>query len=78
MATDPDTTYENDTYTDDEYDNEGYDEEEDDDSWWSGGLISLLLIGGVILFLFPEPATSGIGMLLVGAGLILWGTNEFF
>lgn len=50
---------------DDEYESE-------DDSWWDEGLITLLLVGGVILFLFPEPATSAIGVLLIGVGLIAW------
>ena len=45
-------------------------------SLWDEGLITLLIVGGVILFLFPEPATSALGVVLlfVGAiaGLIDW------
>lgn len=36
------------------------------------GLIGLLLVVGVVLFLIPEPATSGLGILLVVAGVVLW------
>jgi len=65
----------------DEYEGEVYDEEgtagvadadESDDSWWDEGLISLLLVGGLVLFLFPEPATSAIGVLMMGAGVVAW------
>jgi len=36
--------------------------------WWDEGLISLLIVAGVVLFLLPEPATS-----MVGIGLVLLG-----
>ena len=39
---------------------------------WDEGLITLLIVGGAILFLFPEPATSGLGILLMGLGVLLW------
>lgn len=47
-------------------------EELGEGSWWDEGLISLLLVVGIVLFLIPEPATSGLGILLVGAGVMLW------
>ncbi|WP_433632248.1 hypothetical protein [Halomicrococcus sp. NG-SE-24] len=36
------------------------------------GVVSVLLVVGVVLFLFPEPATSAIGMGLVALGLAMW------
>jgi hypothetical protein len=41
----------------------------DDGSWLDEGLIGTFLLVGVILFFFPEPATTltGIVMILVGA-----------
>lgn len=47
-------------------------EDDDDESWLDEGTIALLLVVGVALFLFPEPATSGIGVLLIAAGLGGW------
>lgn len=47
-------------------------EESDDGSWLDEGLISLLLVAGVVLFLFPEPATSAIGIGLVTLGALAW------
>ena len=46
--------------------------EEEDDSWLDEALISLLLIGGIILFFFPEPITSTIGIILVLVGALAW------
>lgn len=39
---------------------------------WDEGLITLLIVGGAILFLFPEPATSGLGVVLMAAGALAW------
>lgn len=36
------------------------------------GLGTLLVAAGVVLFLFPEPATSTAGLLLIGAGALIW------
>lgn len=36
------------------------------------GLGGLLVLVGVVLFVIPEPATSGIGILLVLAGVLAW------
>lgn len=67
--------YVEDVYEDDEYDTE-YDDDtyddEDDGSWWDVGLIGLLLIAGVALFLFPEPFTSTIGIVLIALGIVAW------
>lgn len=43
-----------------------------DDGWLGGGLVTLLLVAGIVLFLFPEPATSALGIFLVIAGAVLW------
>ena len=47
---------------------------EDKSFWrfWDEGIITFLIVGGAILFVFPEPATSGVGILMIGAGLLLW------
>lgn len=42
------------------------------DGRWEGGLVSLLLIAGVLLVVFPEPATSLLGIVLVVAGILAW------
>ena len=47
-------------------------DEDDNGSLWDEGLITLLILGGVILFLFPEPFTSGLGIVLIGVGVIAW------
>lgn len=61
------------------YDDEPYEDRESvqatgngNESWWDEGLISLLLLAGVVLFVIPEPATSGLGILLIGVGVVLW------
>lgn len=36
------------------------------------GLIALLLVVGLALLVFPEPATSTVGAVLVAAGTVLW------
>lgn len=36
------------------------------------GGASLLIVIGIVLFVFPEPATSGVGLLLLLVGLVLW------
>jgi hypothetical protein len=40
------------------------------------GLVGLLLLVGIVLFLFPEPATSGIGIALIVAALVLWVVQQ--
>lgn len=51
---------------------DGFYDEDDDGSLWDEGLITLLIVAGVVLFLFPEPATSGLGVLLLSIGVIAW------
>lgn len=41
------------------------------------GLVGLLLIAGIILFIFPEPATSGLGITLIVIAIIVWVVQEF-
>ncbi|MFC7044430.1 hypothetical protein ACFQH6_02525 [Halobacteriaceae archaeon GCM10025711] len=36
------------------------------------GLGGLLVIAGIVLFVIPEPVTSGLGVLLVLAGVLAW------
>lgn len=56
----------------------GEEDTEDESESWFGrarakyGLGTLLAAAGVALFLFPEPATSAVGLLLIGAGVLLW------
>lgn len=45
---------------------------ESDDSWLGEGLIGFLLVVGVVLFLFPEPATSALGIILIIIGVVGW------
>lgn len=45
---------------------------EDDESLWDEGLFSLLIVAGAILFVFPEPATSLIGVILLLIGGLGW------
>lgn len=45
---------------------------EEDGSWWDEGLISTLLVVGVVLFIIPEPATSGLGIFLITVGVMAW------
>ncbi|WP_135825341.1 hypothetical protein [Halorussus ruber] len=46
--------------------------DDSEDSWWDVGLIGTLLVVGVALFLFPEPATSALGIGLITLGVIAW------
>jgi len=59
---------------DDRTDDTAYDDrtDDDDDSLLGEGLAGLLLLAGIALFLFPEPATSGIGILLIATGVAVW------
>lgn len=41
------------------------------------GLVGLLLLAGIILFIFPEPATSGIGVMLIIVAVIIWVIQRF-
>lgn len=44
-----------------------------DESWLDDGLVGLLLVVGVVLFVFPEPSTSALGILLIVTGILMWG-----
>lgn len=44
----------------------------DDDGWFDAGVITLTLLVGLALFLFPEPLTSGVGVVLMGVGVVAW------
>lgn len=54
----------------------GYDEHHDREDpgnpLWDESLIALLLVGGVALLLFPEPATSALGVVLIALGVLAW------
>ncbi|MFC7138650.1 hypothetical protein ACFQMA_02220 [Halosimplex aquaticum] len=93
-STDPDRTVDDDhDRYDDEYDDYGeratgarvdedarYENRGDDDSDGIMGLSfgALLLIGGILLFLFPEPATSTVGIILaiVGGVMLIAGAMD--
>lgn len=47
-----------------------------EESHWDESLFSLLLIAGVILFIFPEPVTSFLGVFLLLTGAIGWLVSE--
>lgn len=51
--------------------------EDDSGSWFDRarakyGLGALLVAAGVVLFLFPEPLTSTVGLALIGVGALIW------
>lgn len=71
-----DDRYDDNSYDDGEYDGETYYEE--DDGGWPGGVsVGLLLIVGIILFFFPEPITTTIGIVLIGLAVVMWVTEIF-
>ncbi len=41
------------------------------------GLAALLIVIGVILFFFPEPTTSIIGIILIVIGALVWLADYF-
>ena len=45
---------------------------EGEGSWWSEAWISVVILVGVALFLFPEPATSMLGIALILLGVGAW------
>lgn len=45
---------------------------DESDSFLHEELIPVLLIVGVLLFLFPEPISSALGIVLVALGVALW------
>ena len=47
-------------------------EKPEDEVFLDEELIPILLIAGVLLFLFPEPATSALGIVFVVIGVVLW------
>ncbi|MFC7139016.1 hypothetical protein ACFQMA_04080 [Halosimplex aquaticum] len=53
-------------------DRESYRGGDDDGGWWDEGLITALIVAGAVLFVIPEPATSGIGILLLAIGVLAW------
>ena len=40
--------------------------------FWDEGLVTFLIVGGAILFVFPEPITSSVGILMMGFGVLMW------
>lgn len=40
------------------------------------GLVGLLLLLGVVLFVFPEPATSGFGVTIILVAIVIWAASE--
>lgn len=79
------TDYPEDSQAEDEYQDEMYRGDEqaadapvDDESWWEEGLATTLLVAGVVLFVFPEPITSTVGVALVVAGVGIWAYETVF
>lgn len=58
---------------------EGYvgDASDGDGSWWEEGLITVILVIGIVLFLLPEPTTSMLGMVLIVIGVVAWLIDAF-
>lgn len=48
------------------------DEYGEHEGWFDEGVIALTLVVGLALFLFPEPATSAVGIVLLLVGSIAW------
>ncbi|WP_135854153.1 hypothetical protein [Halorussus salinus] len=83
MADDPYTDDEyDDTYKEvhrdeprrDQYAGDAATEESDDrrgDGFWDVGIVTALVLGGLALVVFPEPATTITGVLLVTIGVSL-------
>ncbi len=57
---------------DHDYEGEGPVDDEADDSLLDEGVLAAMLVAGVLLFVFPEPATSALGAALVVAASIGW------
>lgn len=70
-----DNRYDDSAYDDDAYTGET-DNEEDGGGWLGGISVGLLLLVGVILFFFPEPVTTEIGILLIGLAIVVWIAKE--
>lgn len=47
------------------------------DRFGSGELAAGLILVGIGLFIFPEPFTSTIGIVLIAAGIISWAAGRF-
>ena len=69
--------YPEDDYGTDTYD-ESYDDsyaEDDDEGILGESLALLLFVVGLVLFLFPEPGTSTLGLVLMVAALFVWAAD---
>lgn len=60
-----------------ETDERGVQPVEEDDSWLDEGLFTALVLVGAALFLFPEPSTSLLGVVLMIFGGIGWLVDAF-
>ncbi|GAB7095695.1 hypothetical protein JCM30237_28490 [Halolamina litorea] len=40
--------------------------------WWDGIGIAGAIILGIVLFFFPEPATSVLGVIIIVAAALIW------
>lgn len=47
------------------------------DRFGSGELAALLIVVGIGLFLFPEPATSTLGIVMIVAGIASWALGRY-
>ncbi|NHN61458.1 MULTISPECIES: DUF308 domain-containing protein [Halorussus] len=46
--------------------------DDDDGSWLDEGLIGTFIVVGAILFFFPEPTTSAVGVAMLAMGVMGW------
>lgn len=60
---------------DDRYDDEAYYGDGGGGGMLGGISVGLLLIIGVVLFFFPEPITSTIGIILIAVAVIAWAAE---
>ena len=71
---DPRAVYDNDLPGEDRYD--AYGEVPGEESgWWDEGVIATLFVVGLTLLLFPEPATSTVGLALIAVALVVWAID---
>jgi hypothetical protein len=70
-----DAEYDEDDY---EYANAEGSVVEDDGSFLGESLAWLLFLSGLALFLFPEPATSTLGVGLMVASIVVWIADALF
>lgn len=72
---DPRAVYDHDMPGEDRYDAYGEVPGEEKSSWLDEGTILALFVLGVVLLLFPEPATSTVGLGLIAVAVVAWAID---